>query len=53
MSGTTNNSKTAFNKLDASEEAIDSGNGITEIESVCMNCYKNVNFVVNSVFFFL
>ena len=35
-----NSSKTAFKKLDASEEAIESGSGVTEIESVCMNCYE-------------
>ncbi len=38
----TDSSKTAFQSLDASEEAIKSGLGITEIESLCMNCHKNV-----------
>ena len=31
-------SKTAFTQLDA-----DTDNGITEIDSVCMNCYKTVS----------
>ena len=34
----TNSSKTAFTQLDA-----DADNGITEIDSVCMNCYKTVS----------
>jgi hypothetical protein len=38
----TENSKTAFQNIDASVEAIDSGLGITEVESLCMNCRKNV-----------
>lgn len=37
----THESKTAFKKLDASEQAVESGDtGLTEIESVCMNCYE-------------
>ena len=40
----TENSKTAFQNIDASVEAIDSGLGITEVESLCMNCRKNVIF---------
>lgn len=36
----TTKSKTIFNKLDASDEAFDSG--ITEVDSVCMNCFKTV-----------
>lgn len=36
----TTKSKTIFNKLDASEENLDLG--ITELDSVCMNCYKTV-----------
>lgn len=36
-------SKRIFNELDASEEALQSeNNGITEIDSVCMNCYQTV-----------
>jgi zinc finger protein len=31
---------TAFKQLDASEEALESGSGVTEIDSVCMNCYE-------------
>ena len=34
--------KSAFSNLDASEESLDSVNsGVTEIESLCMQCYKN------------
>jgi len=33
--------KTAFQPIDASEEAINSGLGITEVESLCMNCHEN------------
>lgn len=33
-------STTIFNNLDASEDNYDSG--ITELDSVCMNCYKTV-----------
>ena len=40
--------KSIFTKLDASVEALEGGNdggcGITEIESLCMDCYKKVNF---------
>lgn len=35
-------SKRIFNELDASEEAIQNDNGITELDSICMNCYKQV-----------
>ena len=42
-------SKTVFKKLDASEEAIEE-NGVTEIDSVCMNCYKTVCY--SNLFFF-
>lgn len=35
-------SKTIFNNLDASQENLDTG--ITELDSVCMNCYKNVRY---------
>ena len=31
----------AFSNLDASEEGLED-NGITEIDSVCMSCYKQV-----------
>ena len=31
----------AFAKLDASEEGLEN-NGITELDSICMNCYKQV-----------
>ena len=35
-----------FPRLDASEEALDNDNsGITEIDSVCMNCYKTVRLL--------
>lgn len=37
---TTTSTKSVFQKLDASE---DSGLGITEVESLCMNCHENVN----------
>jgi hypothetical protein len=40
---TENSSKTAFQALDASEEAIQSGLGLTEVESLCMNCHENVS----------
>jgi zinc finger protein len=34
-------SKTAFKKLDASEEALENeASGVTELDSICMNCYK-------------
>ncbi len=32
----------AFSNLDASEEGLED-NGITEIDSACMKCYKQVN----------
>lgn len=38
----------AFAKLDASEEGLED-NGITELDSICMNCYEQVN----SLFFLL
>jgi hypothetical protein len=31
----------AFTKLDASEEALEN-NGVTELDSICMNCYEQV-----------
>ena len=37
--------KSIFTKLDANVEAIEAGDadcGITEIESLCMDCYKKV-----------
>ena len=37
----TKSSATAFKKLDASEEAlVNETSGVTELESVCMNCYE-------------
>jgi hypothetical protein len=36
-------SKTIFSKLDASESNPEENFGITEIESVCMSCFKKVN----------
>jgi C4-type Zn-finger protein len=35
------NSTSAFKKLDASEEALtNETSGVTELDSICMNCYK-------------
>ena len=39
----TSKTKSIFTKLDASEEGLDAGSGITEIESLCMDCYNKVN----------
>ncbi len=41
----TDTGKTAFTKLDASIEAIDAGMGVTELESLCMNCRQNVAII--------
>ena len=40
-----NKSNVLFKNLDASEKALESENGLTEIQSICMNCYEQVNFI--------
>jgi zinc finger protein len=37
-------SKSIFSKLDASESIKEENFGVTEIESICMTCFKNVSY---------
>jgi hypothetical protein len=46
MSDQNNKPKPLFSNIDASESAIASENGLTEIQSICMNCYKQVELLI-------